>query len=534
MPGFPGVEFVDAEGQLLLRHRATLDRPPLTVDALRELLSQAGYGGWFCLDDDLPAVVERCNTEEAPFDAPVAERRDASFELEIADDAMCAWATLTPAQGGAALTPNAIVQALAEAGVVFGVDEAALEQVCALPEGGRVVAALGKPARNGDDARFEMLVEVTRDRAPKVDDQGLIDFRELGDIPLVEAGQPLMRIVPDTAGFLGRNIRAEVIEPIRGRPEQFATDLPGACLANNDANLLCAALKGLPVKLSNGVMVEQVVHFSGASIASGNITFDGTVHIDGDVLNGMKVQATGDILVTGTVEGGHLEAGGSIKVLGGVIAQAKLQAGDSVSARFVENAEIDAGVGIAIDNMALQSQLQAGNQIVVGIESPKRGRLVGGSARAMMLIRTPLLGDPASAVTHVLVGVNPVLEAQYQEVTHLLDKQRLEEENLNKLIQHLSKQGDKTGLLDRAQATWQKALQSIGELMSRKDELDKQMDLFAKARVDIGVGLSGAVNLAFGKTVRLIRRPYDDGSFSMEDGLILFTPSEGDALAVDG
>lgn len=535
MPGFPGVDFVEVEGQLLLRFQPTPDRPPLTAHALRELLLDAGYGQWFILDEALPEVAERCQGEDATaFEAPVAERRDGSFELEIARDAMFAWVTVQPPKGGAPVTPNQIVQGLAEVGVVFGIDEAALQQVCAAPEGGHVVAAVGKPARNGDDARFELLVDVTRDRAPKVDDQGLIDFRELGDIPLVEAGQPLMRIIPDTAGFLGRNIRAEVLEPIRGKPGQFATDLPGAAVAEGDANLLCASLKGLPVRLSDGVMVEQVVHFSGASIASGNITFDGTVYIDGDVLNGMKVQATGDIIVSGTVEGGQLDAGGSIKVLGGVIAKASLKAGDSVSVRFIENSQIDAGVGIAIDNMALQSDLQAGNQIVVGIESPKRGRLVGGSARAMMLIKTPLLGDPASAVTHVLVGVNPVLEAESQELARLLDKQRADEENLNKLIQHLSKQGDKTGLLDRAQATWQQALQAIGELMARKDELDKKMALFGKARVEIGVGLSGAVDLAFGKTVRPLRRPYDDGSFSVEDGLILFTPREGDAAAVDG
>jgi len=533
MSGFPGVDLIEAEGQLWLHHRPMPNRPALSVEVAKDLIAQAGYAPWFLLDDELQQAVSRCASEET-FKVLVAERRDASFELEIAPDAMCAWLTVTPARGGSQLNVSDLVPALAQAGVLFGIDEAALEQVCASPEGGRVVAAQGKPARHGEDARFEMLVDVTRDRRPKVGENGLIDFRELGDIPVVEADQPLMKIIPETVGFLGRNIRAEVLEPVRGQAVAFATELPGAKVDPQDPRLLRAVFTGQPVSVGDGVMVEKVVFFSGASMASGNIAFDGTVQIEGDVLTGMKVQASGDIIVTGTVDGGHLEAGGSIRVGGGIIAHATARAGDSVSARFVENSSVDAGVGIAIDSMALQSQLQAGNQIIVGTQSPQRGRLVGGSARAMMLIRAPLLGDPASTVTQVLVGVNPVLEAEYQEVLGLIAKQNQEEENLSKLVQHLTRQGDKTGVLDRVRSTWAQALQALGLLLVRKDDLDKQMALFGNARVEIGAGVSGAVDLAFGKTQRRLRRTYDIGYFSIDKGLVLFTTPDGDALVVDG
>lgn len=533
MSGFPGVDLIEAEGQLWLHHRPMPNRPALSVEAAKDLIAQAGHAHWFLLDDELHQAVSRCASDE-PFKAVIAERRDASFELEIAPDAMCAWITVTPARGGKPLNASDLVPALAQAGVLFGIDEAALQQVCASPEGGRVVAAQGKPARNGENARFEMLVDVTRDRRPKVGENGLIDFRELGDIPVVEADQPLMKIIPETVGFLGRNIRAEVLEPVRGQAVAFATELPGAKVDPQDPRLLRAVFKGQPVRIGDGVMVEKVVFFSGASMASGNIAFDGTVQIEGDVLTGMKVQASGDIIVTGTVDGGHLEAGGSIRVGGGIIAHASARAGDSVSARFVENSSVDAGVGIAIDSMALQSQLQAGNQIIVGTQSPQRGRLVGGSTRAMMLIRAPLLGDPASAVTQVLVGVNPVLEAEYQEVLGLIAKQNQEEENLSKLVQHLTRQGDKTGVLDRVRSTWAQALQALGLLLVRKDDLDKQMALFGNARVEIGSGVSGAVDLAFGKTQRRLRRTYDIGYFSIDKGLVLFTTPDGDALVVDG
>ncbi|RZK99479.1 MAG: DUF342 domain-containing protein [Rubrivivax sp.] len=533
MSGYPGVDLIEADGQLQLSHQPMPDRPPLTLEGAKALLAQAGYADWFLFDDALKEAVGRCGGHE-PFRMAIAERRDAQFELESAQDAMTAWVTVTPARGGKALDANDLVLALAQAGVLFGIDEAALMKVCTAPEGGRAVAAQGKPARNGEDAHFEMLVDVTRDRRPKVGEDGLIDFRELGDIPVVDAGQVLMRIIPETVGFLGRNIRAEVLEPMKGRPEAFPDDLPGAKVDDQDPKLLRAVFKGQPVRVGNGVMVEQVVYFKGASMASGNISFDGTVHIEGDVLTGMKVRASGDIIVTGTVDGGHLDAGGSIRVGGGIIAHAVVHAGDSVSSRFVENSLVEAGIGIAVDSMVLQSQLQAGNQIVVGTQSPQRGRLVGGSARAMMLIRTPLLGDPSSTVTQVLVGVNPVLEAEYQEVLGLITKQNQEEENLGKLVQHLAKQGDKTGVLERVRTTWSQALQALGALLVRKDELEKQMALFDKARVEVGVGVSGAVDLAFGKTQRRLRHVYDIGAFSVDQGQVLFTGPDGDPAVVDG
>ena len=89
-----------------------------------------------------------------------------------------------------------------------------------------------------------------------------------------------------------------------------------------------------------------------------------------------------------------------------------------MSARFVEGSQVLAGTTIVIEDTALQGDLQANNQIIVGIKSPERGRLAGGSARAMMLIRAPLLGSSTSGVTSLSLGVNPVLEAQYQDILH--------------------------------------------------------------------------------------------------------------------
>ena len=223
----------------------------------------------------------------------------------------------------------------------------------------------------------------------------------------------------------------------------------------------------------------------------------------------------------------RLDAGGDIHVAGGIIAKAQVRAGGSVSARFVENAHIFSGTTIAIDDTVLKSELQANNQIIVGLKSTQRGRLAGGSARAMMLIKTPILGSATGGVTSLLLGVNPVLEAKYQELLKKIEKQREEESNLEKLIKHLSSHGDKAGMLPRVKASWKQSVQGWAKLLPERDALEKQLALIEEARIEVGESVEGSVDMAFGKKLLHLRQRYESGVFSMDCDRIIFTDLAG-------
>ena len=528
---YPGLKFSENETLLLASIELGPDRPPLTVDALRHRLAQAGYGDWFCYEEALAKLVEAYNVPGSELELALAERRDGSFTLEISTDALFAWINVVPACGGKAVMPDDIFTAFGEARLTYGFDPLAVEKACqaVLPE--RLTVASGVAAKNGENTRFELLVADTRDRVPQVDAHGLIDFRELGAIPLVVAEQALMRRIPPTNGVAGHNVRGELLEPVPGRNEAFVDHLLGAYVDADDANLLRAAFNGQPVRCGNGVTVEQVLRVRNVNMVSGNITFDGTVHVDGEVLPGMKVHATGDIIVTGVVDGGELDAGGDIRVGGGIIAQAQVKAAGSVAARFVENAQVYSGAMIAIDDMVLQSDLQAMNQIVIGIKAKQRGRLSGGSARAMLLLQVPVLGTPTGGVTRVQLGVNPVLEAKHEDLMRRIEKQIENEGNLEKLVKHLSTHGDKGGMLERAKASWQQAVQAWARLLPEREALEAQLALVAGARLAVGVGVAGSVDLSFGKKALRLRQSVDAGAFSVgEGGKVVFTDSAGTLL----
>ncbi|MBN9424053.1 MAG: hypothetical protein J0I91_16500, partial [Candidatus Accumulibacter sp.] len=91
------------------------------------------------------------------------------------------------------------------------------------------------------------------------------------------------------------------------------------------------------------------------------------------------------------------------------------------------------------------------------------------------------------------------------------------------------KAGDKGGMLERAKASWQRAVQGWAQLLPEKDELEKQLAFIQGAKIKVGVGVSGAVDVAFGKKSLRLRRACDAGEFVLCDGRIVFVDPSGEA-----
>jgi uncharacterized protein (DUF342 family) len=257
------------------------------------------------------------------------------------------------------------------------------------------------------------------------------------------------------------------------------------------------------------------------------------VHVSGEVIQGMKVQASGDIVVDGMVDGGQLDAGGNIQVAGGLIAHAKLHAGGSVTARFAEGVQITAGTVIVIGDMVIDCDLHSLNQIIIGSNSPKRGRLVGGTTAAALLLRVPLLGSNKAGVTKVVVGTNPELEARYAALLARIESEKAVEANLDKLIKQLKAIGDPKHMLDRVKASRQHAVQVWGQSLAEKQTLEHELELALNARVEVSLGVEGAVDLMFGHKPVTLRREFEAGSFSMDAlAQVLFSDLEGHVAIV--
>jgi len=528
-----GITFNEADAKVLLVSQPSPGRPLVDVAALHALLTQEGYGS--CLLDE--AAIEKaagmCNVQDAPFGLQVAQRLDAVLSVQVDAQEMTASLSITAPHGGKAATLADVMQALAQAQVVYGLDGAAVARACQLGQCSSVVVARGTVAHDGTDAQFEALIPETVDREPKLNEAGLIDYREHGDIAVVPAGAALMRRTPATPGVSGQTVKGRELPAVPGHDATFAVKLDGAEASRDDPNLLVAAVSGQPVRVSCGVMVEPILRVKEVNMATGNIHFDGTVHVSGEVVQGMKVQASGDIVVDGMVDGGQLDAGGNIEVAGGVIAHAKLTAGGSVTARFAEGVYISAGTLIAIGDMVVDCELHSQNQIIIGTNSPEHGRLVGGVATAAMLLQVPLLGSSKAAITQVVVGTNPELQAKYAALLHHIEEEKTNEAHLEKLVKQLKATGDPKGLLERVKASRQHAVQVWGQSLADKAALEKEMALALTAKLVVTLGGEGAVDLSIGTVKARLRHEFDDGTFSINpEAHVVFTRPDGKVAPV--
>lgn len=528
---FEGMTLTEADGKVSLGVQPAPARDEVDAAALRDWLVRAGYGSFQLHHDALERAARDAAGATESFSVLVAERGNATVSVQIAADAMSATLTIAPACGGDAATTQEVRNALVLAGVVLGIDDAAVTQALAEGACNAAVVAHGKLAQDGQDAEFEELIPAAPDRVPQVDESGLIDYREHGDIVMVHTGALLMRRRPATPGEPGFTVRGDQLSAKPGVDEPFAAQLAGAKVSDKDPNLLEACLTGHPVRVHGGIVVEPVLRLAEVNMSTGNIRYDGTVQVDGEIGQDMKVEASGDIFVGGMVDGGILDAGGDIKVTGGIIARAKLRAKGAITARFAEAAQLYAGTAIVIDDMALECELQSLNKIVVGAKSPQRGRLIGGRATAMMLIQAPLLGSASAGVTKLVLGANPELEARRSDLLVQLENEKTAQESLLKLIAHLTATGDPKGMLVRARASLENAQTVHAKSQSELEGVEQQLALSRNAMVQVGVAVAGAVDLAFGKPQAYLRREYRAGNFRLNgEGVVVFTDRSGYAV----
>ena len=528
-----GVSWVETEGHIFLQVQPQESRTPVDAVMLRALLTEQGYGDCALDEAALAAAASDCNTLKEPFAVPVAQRRDAAIQIQVARDEMTAHLTLVAAQGGKAATLGDILQALTDAGVVFGVNDDILLHASESGHVDQVAIAEAKKPVNGDNSLFQALIEDPPNRAPLLDENGFIDYRERGAIQTVQPDTPLMRRIPATPGVPGCTVRGRTLPAQPGRETAFASNLSGTQPDPKDPNVLLAAVAGQAVQVADGMIVEPILKVSEVNMASGNIHFDGTVHIKGDVLQGLLVKASGDIIIRGMVDGGKLEAGGNITIAGGVIAHASVHAAGSVSARFAQGVQISAGTVIELHDMALDCQLDALNQILIGTQKPGRGRLVGGTATAMMLLRVPILGSPTSPVTKVVLGANPELDAKYAALEECLAKQKQAEESLDQLEKQVTAAGDPTGMLPRIKQSRQRALQEWGKLLAERKELEAQIAAEETARLEITTSVDGAVDMSIDKQIVRLRSEFGIGVFSKTPvGHVVFTDSKDASVRV--
>ncbi|KDE39546.1 hypothetical protein ADINL_2000 [Nitrincola lacisaponensis] len=399
---------------------ATLESSPaahkIDLPMLQALLDAQGYGAFYTSHSAIDELILQASQGNA-CSKVIAYQRDAELEWMVNPDKMAVYLTVLPSCGGKAITRDWLIEELQAQGIdETCVDQAALDQVLTVGQAERLCVARGIEPVSGLNSRFEVLVEGCKKLLPGYSEEEQVDFHQVQDFIVVERGEVLMQRLPPTAGVPGLTVLGEVLPAEPGEVLEFNTDVEGAIVDPDNPDQLVATVKGHPVLLGNGVFVDPTLRIDSINLESGNIDFDGSVEVKGDVTSGFSLKATGDIVIRGMVEKATVIAGRNLTVVGGVagedlgrdqnnelILKARLRAGGNIRAKYTNLAYLRAGGDIIVREFVLQSHLSAKGGVYL-TQPGSKGCIIGGKILARSEIVANCLGSDANVPTQVRVG----------------------------------------------------------------------------------------------------------------------------------
>ena len=178
----------------------------------------------------------------------------------------------------------------------------------------------------------------------------------------------------------------------------------------------------------------------------GDIDYDGSVVIKGNVLAGFSVKAAGDISVSGIVEGATLISGGNITLNRGVqgMNKAVIKAKGNLVTKFIESAQlVEVGGNIDTDSI-LHSKVNAKGKIVA---SGRNGLIVGGEVKSVVLVQAKNIGNAMGTNTVVGVGLDPTAKKRVDELKKSLSELGANKIKLNQVMEALRKKQELEGSL---------------------------------------------------------------------------------------
>lgn len=373
-----------------------------------------------------------------------------------------------PSTGGSVMFADDIISDLAFHKVKFGIDKEAIEgflknrQYCK-----DYVLAVGQQPVHGHDAKIEYFFNTNKNLQPKRNEDGSVDYKELNTISHVKKGELLARLIKEDPGKPGCNVFGDEIKPRTVRTERLSYG--NKISINEEKTEIYSDVTG-HANLVNGKVFVSDVFQVGADVDNsvGNIEYDGSVEIKGNVKTGFTVRATGDIIIDGVVENAYVESGGQIIVKRGIHGMHKgvLKARTNIMAKYIENAKVFAG-GFVEAEAILNSDVSATGEVRV---HGKKGLINGGTVRAGRSIETEYAGTEMGTFTTLEVGIDPVIKERYVELNKEVNKRAKELEDIKIIIDNYA------GMLKRGEVLPKDKLLYVQNLAleykKKKEELE--------------------------------------------------------------
>ncbi len=434
------------------------------------------------------------------------EKEPAVTAITVSDDLLTAFLQLPPRLPR--ITVHDVKSLLERQEIAFGVAtdgeiEAMLTEHA--EQGGKYEIARGIPPKPGRDAEIRYHFNKDYLRAGTVSEDGLMDFRDRGDIPRVSGDDLLAQKIPMVPGENGKDVLGNTIT-VPETSDLAITAGNGTRLSENGLKLF-AEIDGTPdASLGDRISVFREHKVDGdVSLKTGHVRFDGNIGITGSVQPNFEVK--GNHVTAFEVIGARIEADGDVNISSGII-DAHIKARGTVRAKFVSNSLIEAFGDLVVQRGILDSTVllsgacvNAGGEIISSTITARKGfevRRVGtdvsapcvlspgltdhmdkqlGEARAASLEKEKRLTE-LTAASEEMESEQTDLHKKIAELTLVMERLEQKEIDLKEIFATLKAMGDRERLVRSAEEV-KRIGDSIAKAGTGLEALFKRQDILA-------------------------------------------------------
>ncbi|SMF14330.1 DUF342 domain-containing protein [Pseudobacteriovorax antillogorgiicola] len=237
-----------------------------------------------------------------------------------------------------------------------------------------------------------------------------IDMRDAQSRVVVDPGDVIAEIRYED-GKPGLDVFGNFIHATQDDPKLKVR--PGDNVEKDEHGRFVSLIHGMPSFSHRLVDVSPIlIHKGDVNLSSGNLEFDGSAEIKGNIESGATVNVTENLLVTGTIGQASVRCGRNLTVKGGIVSTERglIQVRGKLVAGFVENSRI-----ITMGDMIVSQSVMNSNIIVGGnlkIVAPKTGILGGGMVSVRNRLITGNLGFDDGKITVCRVGADWKIESK--------------------------------------------------------------------------------------------------------------------------
>ncbi len=433
---------------------------------------------------------------------------------------------IPPTNHGTPATLQDIKNAVTKANINFGIIDGILEELAEERTPNRsYLLAVGENFEDGKDGYLEYHFDISKkSRKPKTLKDGTVDYKNLDLIDMVQKGEKLVTAHPAINGKDGKNVFGAPIPCKKPKP---APPLPkGKNTTISASGLeLYSEISGQIIFDGRKVNISPMLEVAGnIDNATGDINFNGSVVIRGNVLTGFTVIADGDIEVFGVVEGAKIKSAQNIILNSGVQGQEKadINAGGNLTVKYAESCTLTAGKDIFADSI-LHSTVKCGGSLEL---RGRKGLLVGGYINVGQKINAKVIGSTMATATTLQVGFNPEVLDTYKELMNEYNLIKNEYDKIDKIVDNLNTLNKETGLSEDKKNILLKTIHTKMFLREKlniaQEKINKIAPSLEQNRGYVGVSevIRSGVKIIIGNAVMFVRDDISHCSFRNVDSKI--------------